>query len=394
MAKLKLPFELEKPSPDTFVTQASEVGYEGKPMTEVVPETKNTQSGDLVITDDNGNIIAKFSNGHFQVKNFNSQNAATKDAATTSSNGLMSSSDKTKLNGIQPNAEVNDAKTSNLTSADFEITDESGNAIVRFKNGHIQVKNFNSANIVPPTNDSVLKNKKIAIIGDSITEGYYASPVATKKYTAVIQSLTGCIMTNLGVASTCLANNTLNNMSGARFVTRATANNLSDKDVIFVFGGTNDFSYDCKAIGNLFEEEVISEGAYIGTKKKTAIQDTDTFAGALHELILQIRSVAPTARLIFITPLNRGRYSEGRPTSAECNKWGDYIQDFCNAIKEICIFYGVPVIDMNSLFNEDWSNDTSSNKSSMDSDGIHPNNLGHERIAKIIVKWCESNLII
>lgn len=32
MAKLKLPFELEKPSSNEYVTQASEIGYKGSPL--------------------------------------------------------------------------------------------------------------------------------------------------------------------------------------------------------------------------------------------------------------------------------------------------------------------------------------------------------------------------
>lgn len=325
-------------------------------LNETTPQISNTSAlTDLDVADEYNNVLARFSGGHVQTKNFNSAT----DAPTSAEN----------------------------TIPDLEFSDPLGNVLVRFQNGHIQVKNFNSAELNTP----ILEGKKVAFLGDSITYGYYATPTS-KRYSSVFCNIESCTEINLGVAGTCIANNTTNGLSSSRFITRATSANLSNVDLIFVWGGTNDFSYDSKAIGEHFAIETFTGGTYIGTEKKVPPTDTDTFSGALHELILQIRSVAPNAQLVFIQPMNRGRYNSTRPISSEDNAHGNFLQDFRDAISDICRFYAIPVVPMNEMINQDWTKDTSSSLQSYDYDGIHPNTDGHERIAKLLTKWVENNL--
>lgn len=65
MAKLKLPFELEKPSSNEYVTQASEVGYKGRSAEEALDEALDhmsnpeIESNTFYVTDSNGYVIAK-----------------------------------------------------------------------------------------------------------------------------------------------------------------------------------------------------------------------------------------------------------------------------------------------------------------------------------------------
>jgi lysophospholipase L1-like esterase len=284
-----------------------------------------------------------------------------------------------------------DAPTAvSASSADLEIGDDSGNVLVRFYDGHVKTKYFDSKNF---TNPKILKGKKVVFLGDSITYGYNADP-STSRFSTKFCNIMSCTEVNLGVAGTCIAANTTNGMGSQRFITRATSANLSSCDMVIVWGGTNDFSYDSKAIGNHFVIQTITSGDYIGTQKKVPPSDTDTFSGALHELILQIRNVAPTAQLVFIQPLNRGRYNATRPISSECNIRGDYLQDFRDAISDICKFYSIPVVPMDEMLNQDWQFDVSGSLSSYDSDGIHPNTLGHARIANLLAKWMENNIII
>ena len=244
---------------------------------------------------------------------------------------------------------------------------------------------------------NIFATKKVAFIGDSITAGVGASD-NNHRYATVFTSLARCFEVNLGINGTCLAANTKNGKTADRFINRATQENIGDADVIFVFCGTNDFTYDSQAIGELFTEETIVHTDYRGTKRKTAPADNETFAGALHELILHIRSVNPTARLIFITPMTRGVWHKSSipPSSAESNLNGDYLQDFRNAISEICAFYSVPVVDMTTLMNQFWGNDSEDDHilQSFDDDGIHPNDAGHERIARVLYNYCIHNLWI
>lgn len=73
---------------------------------------------DLDIKDNNGYVLARFTNGGFQTKNFNS---------------------------------VNTPYLDNTNIADLDITDESGYVLARLSDGHIKTKNFNSANTANKT---------------------------------------------------------------------------------------------------------------------------------------------------------------------------------------------------------------------------------------------------
>lgn len=242
--------------------------------------------------------------------------------------------------------------------------------------------------------EKILQGKTVVFLGDSITAGGQGSGdeqvTAQKVYHKIFANLTGCTNVNLGSSGTCIANNTLNDLGPNRFVTRATQQNLQNADYIVVWGGTNDFSYDCKAIGDLFIEETITPDTYVGSKRKEPTTDTDSFAGALHDLIATIRSHNATAPILFMTPLNRIRYASGRPSSRETNQWGDWLDDFRDAIKKICAYYGIPVFDIGICSELDPQN--SGIYSAYFADGIHPNASGHKIIGTLLYHWFKANM--
>lgn len=224
---------------------------------------------------------------------------------------------------------------------------------------------------------------KISIIGDSITEGVGASSTALR-YSTLLCNALGATENNLGVAGTLLAGGQTGHTEESRFVARATAANLAGSDLVIVFGGTNDFTYDAKAIGDLFVESDITPSSYIGSKELSAVTDTDTFAGALHELINTIRTNCPYAPILFVTPLNRGNYNAQSPNSKQTNRWGNYLSDFVDAIHRICKFYSIPVCELRNN-NLDFSNSAIASQYSVDS--LHPNDRGHRLIAEGILKF-------
>ena len=137
--------------------------------------TSDTQDADFDLADENGNVIMRLKDGHIQVKNFNSRYTLSNENlqihtelsddetgnrelrlyitgydskgishkygpyslpyATEESEGTMSAEDKRHLEKLN---------TSDTQDADFDLADENGNVIMRLKDGHIQVKNFNS----------------------------------------------------------------------------------------------------------------------------------------------------------------------------------------------------------------------------------------------------------
>lgn len=116
------------------------------------PEMKNSSKTgvDLDITDNFGNVVVRFENGHIETKEFNSKKAP---------------------------QSVNDSAL-----GDLDITDESGNVIARLKDGHIKTKNFDSAELY----GVVARNK-------DIIDGIYAAcgwhqPTSTSKQFCLLVS--------------------------------------------------------------------------------------------------------------------------------------------------------------------------------------------------------------
>lgn len=85
----------------------------GKTLEQKKPTIEDQSGTDLDINDGLGNTLARFSEGHFKVKNFDTRDVQ--------------------------------AKLSNAPIGDFEIADDNDNVIVRFANGHIRTKNFDSS---------------------------------------------------------------------------------------------------------------------------------------------------------------------------------------------------------------------------------------------------------
>ena len=108
-------------------------------------ETSDSDS-DLDISDENKNVLARFSEGHFKVKRFDTRKAS-----------------------IQV---LDDSDT------DLNIGDENGNIIVQFSEGHIKTKNFDSRDSESGGGSGEgtgfshqLDGLKVLIVGDSITYG-------------------------------------------------------------------------------------------------------------------------------------------------------------------------------------------------------------------------------
>lgn len=129
--------------------------------------TSNQSNSDLDFSDEQGNVLTRFSNGHIKTKNFDSSKDASEEER-----GLMSAEDKTKLNTIEEGAEVNDVITDDADDVDLDLSDEQGHVVMRIANGHIKTKNFDSENI-QPTSVSKPKISYLAI-GNSVNQDVVA----------------------------------------------------------------------------------------------------------------------------------------------------------------------------------------------------------------------------
>jgi len=193
----------------------------------------------------------------------------------------------------------------------------------------------------------------IAFLGDSITVGYYSG----YSYADVVCEDLGCVQFNYGVAG-----NTLASYDGKGFVERYTSIN-PDCKVIVVYGGSNDFYND------------VELGSLDSTKK-------DEFYGALKKLCSGLKESYPNANIVFMTPLP-GEF-EGHHNSSN-NETGSSMWDYVDAMQKVCADYGIPVIDMYHNFEI-----TANNYEDYTADGLHPNEKGHDVIAKALEDYIRS----
>lgn len=157
----------------------------------------------------------------------------------------------------------------------------------------------------------------------------------------------------------------------------------ADADIILVAGGTNDFQYNWAPIGE------------VSDTVKT------TFRGALNNLCEGLITKYPQKCIVFMTPIKRCQTQQaaaansdttehrgdedGHPTidSKNFNGNGITLKEYGDIIKEMCIRYSIPVIDM---YAECTLNPQLSAQSSLfDSFKTHPYQAGHNLMARLIV---------
>lgn len=212
-----------------------------------------------------------------------------------------------------------------------------------------------------------LKGLKINFLGDSITQGVGTSG-DDKRFSDILASRYGIISRNYGISGTRFAKQYHPTdycpSFDLDFVMRAKEMD-KDADVVFVFGGTNDFGHGDAPFGSF------------------ADRTKDTFCGACHELMSYLEGAYVGKTVVIITPLHRAdeEITEGKPTTKP-------LKEYVKIIKETAEYYSLPVLDL-------WSNlGLSTNvPAAMDKyipDGLHPNDAGHEILTAKIAAFLKS----
>ena len=101
--------------------------------------------------------------------------------------------------------------------------------------------------------------------------------------------------------------------------------------------------------------------------------------GALHIICSHVINNYPDATFIIATPLHCNLNKFTNPNSK--NDLGFTLLDYCEAIKNICVYYNIPCLDLHSVSGYiphiEW------NKTKYTSDGLHPNENGKHLITKL-----------
>lgn len=211
-----------------------------------------------------------------------------------------------------------------------------------------------------------LKNKIVSFLGDSITQGVGVADLENR-YDNRLQKRFGFVRRNYGLSGTRLAYQSTPTLADPQFdlYFPGRAQPLpTDNDLIVVFGGTNDYGHGRAPFGN-FEDRT-----------------PETYCGAIRYLIKILKP--KTKKLVFMTPISR----------KECNTHPAYLSpdkkmfgEYIDAMIKICAEEGVDVFD---LFRAGPDATVPEVCEKYFPDGLHPNDDGHEVIAKLLGDYLEN----
>lgn len=219
--------------------------------------------------------------------------------------------------------------------------------------------------ITLPNYLTIPKDKKIAIIGDSITYGYDGTngDLVERPYPWIIQDLLGVPVYNYGMSGS-----TIGGGGSSTSVTGNIPMNIRYADMLYadyvlVLGGVNDYT---------------TSVVPLGTKGDTTNQ---TFYGALKILIEGLITKYPTSKIGFMTPLRKE--NDTVPNTA-----GFTLKQYRDAIIDMCEDYCIPVLDLYTKGGchpniEAWKNANLP-------DGLHPNQVYYRRLALQIAQFIQT----
>jgi len=215
-----------------------------------------------------------------------------------------------------------------------------------------------------------LKGKKIAFLGDSITEGVGASSIEHLYWNLIAQQ-TGAACYGYGISGTRIAKQIAvsENTSFDRYFASRVEEMIPDADIIVIFGGTNDFGHGDAPFGTMADRTV------------------DTFCGGYHELMTKLTERYPAADIIVMTPLHRLSEDDTGPNEFGIRREGPLVR-YVDAIIQIAGYYGAPVVDLFRTCRIQPR--VPIHQELYAPDGLHPNDAGHVLIANCLLRTLRS----
>lgn len=208
-------------------------------------------------------------------------------------------------------------------------------------------------------------------LGDSITQGYYSviengegklSFNAKVGWAALLSRSTGWTLANSAVGGSGFVHQgtVLDKLSGRDHIDKI---DFIAAELVTLAFGVNDWKGNQK-LGSMEDD----------------IQTGGTIYSNMRYIIEKILKDNPDVEIVVISPLNSCRYGNAQ------SGWGlgysfsrnGTLQDVYDAMKEVCDYYGLPLIDL--LHNEEINSDMVN----WFPDGVHPSEEKHARLAEIL----------
>ena len=203
---------------------------------------------------------------------------------------------------------------------------------------------------------------KINFLGDSITEGAAASKVENT-YVYLVGKMTNSLTRNYGIGGSRFAKQIKPSEEpryDMYFASRVKDMDHS-ADLVFVFGGTNDYGHGDAPFGKMGDKTV------------------DTFYGSIDYLVNELLKYYKKEQIIFIPPLYRlneedTRGEGGKPLGSKT------LQEYRDAMIEVLKHYDIKVLDLKDKIGKPENNP-------LIADGLHPNDAGHHLLAELISEY-------
>ena len=187
------------------------------------------------------------------------------------------------------------------------------------------------------------QDKKLVILGDSISE--------TGLYVSALLAGTGMSL----LANHAKAGRPVREMGKTKAGVDLSAEDLASADLVLAPVATNDYGGG-RALGAIAD-------AYSGSVLATFYND-------VYQLLTRLYTLKPTIRVVLCTPLKRGAF-ESQPVYPAANNVGAKLDQYANAIIEVCELFAVPVCDLFRVGGFKLMN-----LSAYTGDNLHPNAAG------------------
>ena len=199
----------------------------------------------------------------------------------------------------------------------------------------------------------------INFLGDSITAGAGASTYSNC-YVELVKTRLNITANNYGIGGTRIAKQIVTDDWDLPFYSRVDEME-ANADLVFVFGGTNDFDHGDAPLGDI---------------ESTCVQ---TFCGALNALVEKLINKYGKDKLCFILPLRRINEKANEASRPKAD-----LYDYITSIKQILEKNGINYID---TFNYGLPKPITTLNENCFADGLHPNDKGYEMLADIVIKY-------
>ena len=231
------------------------------------------------------------------------------------------------------------------------------------------------------------QGKRVAYFGDSITDPN--NKASKNKYWSLLQEW-------LGITPYVYAVSGRQWDDIPRQASKLKEEHGDDFDAIIIFMGTNDYN-NAVPIGRWYDERVekVEYGHRYAKRTETRTRrymakDNDTYRGRINIALDTLKQMFPTKQIVLLTPIHRGGFYAGEKnwqcTEDYVNRCGEYLDSYVEAVKEAGNVWAVPVIDLNAtcgLYPMTDQHAQYFNKA--DTDRLHPNDLGHRRMAQTLM---------